>query len=206
MGFCWSSLGCGANATSLEVVLHRIAAFIIVICTAVLFSATQGRCAEKRSAPNIVFILADDLGWGETGCYGQRKIRTPNIDRLASEGVDSPARTAVRCAAVAVRVDDRTESGPHAPIRGNLEHGEEGQIPLPAAYTTWTTLIHDRAGYATCGIGKWGLGMPNTEGSPLRHGFFHFYGYMCHAERICITRPTCGATTARCLWTTVPRA
>jgi len=127
--------------------------------------------------------MADDLGWGETGCYGQQKIRTPHIDRLAAQGTrftraysGAPVCAPSRC----VLMTGLQLS--HAPIRGNKEHGEEGQLPLPAAYTTWATLVQRDAGYATCGIGKWGLGMPDNEGSPLKHGFFHFFGYMCQRK------------------------
>jgi arylsulfatase A-like enzyme len=142
-------------------------------------SATKAApAAQKR--PNIVFIMADDLGWGEVGCYGQKKIRTPNIDRLAAQGTlftraysGAPVCAPSRC--VLMTGLDLS----HAPIRGNLERGEEGQIPLPASCTTWSDVLRKDAGYTVCGIGKWGLGMPDNEGSPLRHGFFHFYGYMC---------------------------
>ncbi len=135
--------------------------------------------------PNIVFIMADDLGWGEVGCYGQKAIRTPNIDRLASQGTrftraysGAPVCAPSRC----VLMTGLNLS--HAPIRGNKEAqaGREGQFPLAAAYETWSDLIHRKGGYATCGIGKWGLGMPDNEGSPRTHGFFHFYGYMCQRK------------------------
>ena len=139
--------------------------------------------ADVHTRPNIVFIMADDLGWGEVGCYGQQKIRTPHIDRLAAEGTrftraysGAPVCAPSRCVLMTGLNLSR------APIRGNLETGEEGQIPLPAAYRTWAQLIQQDAGYATCGIGKWGLGMPDTEGSPMRHGFFHFFGYMCQRK------------------------
>jgi arylsulfatase A len=139
--------------------------------------------AGTANRPNIVFVLADDLGWGEVGCYGQRKIRTPNIDRLASEGMrftrayaGAPVCAPSRCVLLTGLNLAR------APIRGNQEVRQEGQLPLPAAYQTWAQLIQQDAGYATCGIGKWGLGMPDNEGSPMRHGFFHFFGYMCQRK------------------------
>jgi len=139
--------------------------------------------AVETNRPNIVFILADDLGWGETGCYGQKKIRTPNIDRLAAQGTrftraysGAPVCAPSRCVLMTGL------NLAHAPIRGNKERGEEGQMPLPAAYTTWTRLIQRDAGYATCGIGKWGLGMPDNEGSPMRHGFSHFFGILCQRK------------------------
>src|SRR5512137_511688 len=139
--------------------------------------------AAETKSPNIVFIMADDLGWSKTGCYGQQKIRTPNIDRLAAEGMrftraysGAPVCAPSRCVLMTGLNLAR------APIRGNNETGEEGQMPLPAIYRTWAQLIQQEAGYATCGIGKWGLGMPDNEGSPLRHGFFHFFGYMCQRK------------------------
>ena len=136
--------------------------------------------SAETKRPNIVFIMADDLGWGETGCYGQAKIRTPNIDRLAAQGTrftraysGAPVCAASRCVLMTGLNLSR------APIRGNSETGKEGQFPLSAAYQTWSKLIQKDAGYATCGIGKWGLGMPDKEGSPNLHGFLHFFGYMC---------------------------
>ncbi len=135
--------------------------------------------AVAATKPNLVFILADDLGWGEVGCYGQTKIRTPNIDRLAAQGTrflrayaGAPVCAPSRCVLLTGLQLSR------APIRGNKEHGEEGQFPLASGYTTWPSLLAQN-GYATCGIGKWGLGMPDNEGNPLRHGFSHFFGYLC---------------------------
>ncbi len=138
--------------------------------------------APAGDRPNIVFIMADDLGWGEVGCYGQKKIRTPHIDQLAKEGLrftrsysGAPVCAPSRCVLMT-----GLHLG-HAPIRGNLEHGEEGEIPLPAGYATWASALK-QAGYMSCGIGKWGLGMPDNEGSPMKHGFFHFYGFMCQRQ------------------------
>ena len=135
--------------------------------------------------PNIVFILADDLGWGEVGCNGQKKIRTPHIDRLASQGMrftraysGAPVCAPSRC----VLMTGLNLS--NAPIRGNKEAtaGREGQFPLSAQFQSWPALIQKQVGYATCGIGKWGLGMPDNEGSPDKHGLNHFFGYMCQRK------------------------
>lgn len=157
--------------------MNRFVAIGLLLIWPAIFLARAD--AVEPARPNIVFILADDLGWGETGCYGQKRIRTPYIDRLASQGMrftraysGAPVCAPSRCVLMTGLNLAR------APIRGNKEIGEEGQLPLPAAYPTWAKSIEE-AGYATCGIGKWGLGMPDNEGSPLRHGFFHFYGYMC---------------------------
>src|SRR5512137_117853 len=106
--------------------------------------------AAETKSPNIVFIMADDLGWSKTGCYGQAKIRTPNIDRLAAQGMrftraysGAPVCAPSRCVLMTGL------NLAHAPIRGNKEAiaGTEGQFPLAAAYTTWAERIQKDAGY-----------------------------------------------------------
>lgn len=141
-----------------------------------------------RRPPNVVLIVADDLGFGELGSYGQTKIRTPHLDRLAEEGVrftqhysGSPVCASARCVLLTGK-----HTG-HAYVRTNHEmegFGEgklEGQLPLPAGTTTIATLLQGR-GYRTGAIGKWGLGGPNTCGHPNRQGFDFFYGYLCQRE------------------------
>lgn len=145
--------------------------------------------SSRRNTPNIIFILADDLGYGELGCYGQQKIRTPHIDMLATEGMKftqhysgSPVCAPSRCTLLTGK-----HTG-HAYIRGNDEMSErgdiwndpelEGQRPLlPGTVTTGTLL--QSAGYTTGAIGKWGLGGPGSTGAPNRQGFDHWYGYLC---------------------------
>ncbi|MHC4415809.1 MAG: arylsulfatase [Planctomycetota bacterium] len=135
--------------------------------------------------PNIIFILADDLGWAELGCYGQQKIRTPNIDRIAREGIrftqhysGSPVCAPARCVLLTGR-----HTG-HAFIRDNSEKGgwgpqePEGQLELPARTVTLGHLLKE-AGYTTAVIGKWGLGGPGSTGEPNRQGFDYWYGYLC---------------------------
>jgi arylsulfatase len=129
-----------------------------------------------------VLIVADDLGWGELGCYGQEKIRTPNLDALAAAGMrftrayaGAPVCAPSRCVLLTGMNLAR------APIRGNKETGEEGQTPLPTSVRTWASVLQE-AGYVTGAMGKWGLGMPGTEGSPSRHGFTHFLGYYCQRK------------------------
>jgi arylsulfatase A-like enzyme len=131
------------------------------------------------SKPNIVFILADDLGIGDLGCYGQKRIKTPNVDRLAAEGVrytQGYCGTSV-CAPCRCSLMTGQHMG-HAPVRANREIQPEGQMPLPAGTFTVAQLLKS-AGYATACIGKWGLGMFDTTGSPLKNGFDHFFGYNC---------------------------
>ena len=136
------------------------------------FDSAQGR-------PNIIFILADDLGYGDLGCYGQQKFRTPNIDRLAAEGMRFTQAYAGNAVCAPSRCVLMTGKHPgHAWIRNNSEAKPEGQKPIPADTTTVAKLLKAH-GYATGGFGKWGLGGPGTEGEPLRQGFDVFFGYNC---------------------------
>ena len=113
--------------------------------------------------PNIIFILADDLGYGDPGCYGQKEIKTPNIDRLAEEGLrftDHYAGSTV-CAPSRCCLMTGYHTG-HAYIRGNSEVKPMGQKPLPEGTVTVADLLKE-AGYATALIGKWGLGGPGVQ-------------------------------------------
>jgi len=149
----------------------------------------------KKEKPNIIYILADDLGYGELGCYGQDKIETPNIDKLAQNGIKftqhysgSPVSAPSRCVLLTGK-----HSG-HAYIRGNdgmASRGDiwdyekmakdpslEGQRPIPDKTVTIAELLK-QSGYKTGAIGKWGLGPPHSEGAPNNQGFDFFYGYIC---------------------------
>lgn len=140
------------------------------------------RAQDLAGRPNIIYILADDLGYGEIGCYGQDRILTPHIDRLAQEGLrftDYYAGTTV-CAPSRCSLLTGYHTG-HCYVRGNREHFPEGQEPLPAGTTTMATLLKE-AGYTTGVIGKWGLGGPGTSGVPNRQGFDYFFGYLCQRE------------------------
>jgi len=136
--------------------------------------------AERRTrSPNIIFILADDLAMGDVGCFGQKKIRTPNLDRMAREGMKFTqlySGTSV-CAPSRSSLMTGLHMG-HNPIRANREIVPEGQMPLPAGVPTVAEMLKS-AGYATACTGKWGLGMFATTGSPLKKGFDHFFGYNC---------------------------
>jgi len=146
--------------------------------------------ATLSAGPNIIFILADDLGYGELGSYGQEKIRTPNIDRLASEGVrmtqhytGAPVCAPARCVLLTGK------HLAHAEIRGNRDSGNgrafPGQWPITdEAFTIAESL--KQAGYKTGGFGKWGLGPTNTSGSPMRQGFDRFFGYNCQRNATAI--------------------
>lgn len=136
--------------------------------------------ADLPAKPNIIYILSDDLAMGDLGCYGQKLIRTPHLDRMAREGTrytQAYCGTAV-CAPSRASLVTGLHSG-HCPIRANWEIAPgEGQLPLPAGTVTVAQILKT-AGYATACAGKWGMGMFNTTGSPLKKGFDHFYGYNC---------------------------
>ncbi len=141
--------------------------------------------AGAAARPNIVLILADDLGYGDIGPFGQTRIRTPNLDALARDGVKFTqfyAGTAV-CAPSRASLLTGRDTG-HTQIRGNIRMGgdlsderERGQLPLAAGTPTLPGMLR-QAGYATAAIGKWGLGGPGSEGVPTGHGFDYFYGYL----------------------------
>jgi arylsulfatase A-like enzyme len=132
-----------------------------------------------NATPNVIFVLADDLGWSDLGCYGQKEIHTPNIDRLAAEGLrfsQAYAGSSV-CAPSRCALMTGQHTG-HTPIRGNSFTKPEGQQPLAEGVETLGHLMR-RAGYATGVFGKWGLGGPGSSGEPARQGFDEFLGYLC---------------------------
>ncbi|WP_338870660.1 arylsulfatase [Spirosoma sp. SC4-14] len=139
--------------------------------------------AQNRAAnrPNIIFILADDLGYGDVGVNGQKLIKTPNIDRLAREGMQFTqfyAGTSV-CAPSRSSLMTGKHTG-HTYIRGNKEVKPEGQQPIADSVVTVAELLK-KGGYTTAAFGKWGLGPVGSEGDPLKQGFDRFYGYNCQA-------------------------
>jgi len=156
-------------------------------CKTLANSAGTGSAAKK---PNIIFIMADDLGYAELGCYGQKKIRTPHIDRMAREGMrftDYYTGSAV-CAPARCNLMTGKHGG-HAYVRNNQEVGGwetfRGQLPLPADAVTVADVLKEQ-GYATGAFGKWGLGGVGSTGDPLNQGFDRFYGYNCqrHAHNL----------------------
>ncbi len=156
-----------------------------VLATAALLGSAcaaplQAQAKEARPA-NIVLIVADDLGYGELGRYGQRKIETPRLDELAREGTrftrfysSAPVCAPARCSLLTGL------HGGHAFIRDNLEL-PYGQLPIPADTLTLPELLK-RAGYATGIFGKWGLGGPGTSGEPNAQGFDAWFGYLCQRQ------------------------
>lgn len=153
---------------------------------------------QEDRKPNIIYFLADDLGYGEIGVQGQSKIKTPNIDALASTGMRFTQHYsgAPVCAPARYILLTGLHAG-HAYIRGNDEWTErgdvwnykkaisdpklEGQRPIPAATVTIAKKLQE-ANYVTGIFGKWGLGGPTTEGIPTKQGFDYFYGYNCQRQ------------------------
>ncbi len=170
--------------------------FSLLICVLLLSAGCKNNDPGRK--PNIILILADDLGYGELGCYGQKKIETPNIDKLAKRGVvftqsysGSPVCAPSRCVLL---------SGQHTGnsyIRGNDEWNErgevwnyremladstlEGQRPLPDSLILLPKVLQS-VGYSTAMFGKWGLGAPHTNSIPNNKGFDYFLGYNCQRQ------------------------
>ena len=171
------------------------------LSAAMLPVAALTGCADKLpQKPNIVFLLFDDMGYGDLGCYGQELIETPNIDALAQQGIiftdmysSAPISAPSRCSIITGK-----HAG-HSQIRANEEAvprgfdkgmpdwyfdrirndaAYEGQYPLAEGTETIATMMQ-RAGYRTALIGKWGLGGPTSEANPNKMGFDYFYGFNC---------------------------
>lgn len=134
--------------------------------------------ADTASKPNVILILADDLGYGDVGCYGQKIIQTPQLDRMAAEGMRFTQFYAgsTVCAPSRSVLMTGLHTG-HTRVRGNAGPENSGAQMLRDADLTVAELFRS-AGYATALIGKWGLGMPGDEGVPNKQGFDYFYGYL----------------------------
>lgn len=180
--------------TLLKLFRYILPGFVPFVCLA---QTAAVKTSHSTRRPNIVYILADDLGYGDLGCYGQQKIETPNINRLAKEGMlftqhyAEPLCAPSRCAIMTGK------DGGRAYIRGNGEWAErgdvwnfkameanpalEGQLPLPDSTITLAKVLK-QAGYTTAMVGKWGLGGPMTTGIPNNQGFDYFYGSLCQRQ------------------------
>lgn len=154
-------------------------------CMLLIATPTFGRTVpaqQKNKNPNIIFIYADDLGYGDIGCYGQKYIKTPNIDRLAQEGIlltnhytSAPVSAPARCCLMTGMNMGHSYVRDNFEIKGKTE-SEAGQTPLPKNTETIARMLK-RTGYVTGVIGKWGLGSISSTGAPNKQGFDFFYGY-----------------------------
>jgi arylsulfatase len=156
-------------------------------CMSFLAWASTFEGAEPTSSrPNVIFVLADDLGWGDLGCYGQQRISTPSIDQLAKEGLRFTQAYAGNAVCAPSRCCLMTGMHPgHAFVRDNRQWKPavqwSGQIPLPADTATLSRVFQSK-GYATGAMGKWGLGSPENSGNPDKQGIDQFFGYYCQAH------------------------
>lgn len=159
--------------------MKRVVLFIMIgfCCCEVCYA--QGSTVTKK--PNIIFILADDLGYGDIGCYGQQKIGTPNIDALAKTGIKFTQfySGSTVCAPARASFMTGLHTG-HTPVRGNKSFEPEGQSPLPDSSVTFAMELQ-KAGYKTAAFGKWSLGFITTSGAPSKKGFDNFFGYNCQS-------------------------
>lgn len=145
-------------------------------------AAADEKATGKSSPPNVVLIVADDLGYRELGCYGQEKIRTPNLDALARDGMRLTQHYSGNAVCAPSRCVLMTGKHPgHAYVRGNKATPPEGQWPIPDSEVTLAELLKEN-GYVTGGFGKWGLGGPDSPGRPLNQGLDRFFGYNCQSH------------------------
>ena len=152
----------------------RIVGFAVAALFLLLSLSVKG-----AKQPNIIYILADDLGYGDISLFGQDHFKTPNIDRIAKEGIRFTQHYSgsTVCAPSRSCLMTGLHTG-HTPIRGNFEIKPEGQKPMPAETVTVAELL-EKEGYVTGAFGKWGLGFPGSEGDPTKQGFEAFFGYNC---------------------------
>lgn len=180
--------------TMMQLPRRRLLVGYLLVALLVLVGRSGAPAAERSDRPNIVLIVADDLGYGELGCFGQKLIQTPRLDELARQGMrltqfysGAPVCAPSRCVLMTGK-----HSG-HAAVRDNLKPAGmnklraqyqweyPGQQPLPRDEVTIAEYLKSQ-GYATGAIGKWGLGQVGNSGDPARHGFDFFYGYYCQTH------------------------
>ena len=171
---------------------------VILSAAALAACGAVSGCRKAAPAkPNIIYLLFDDLGYGDLGCYGQEKIETPNIDALASQGIlftdmysAAPLSAPSRCCQLTgmhmghSQIRNNEEHFTHSPELGwnclFIDDSEEGQQPMLAGTETLGSMLQ-KAGYKTAMVGKWGLGYPASDSTPNKMGFDYFYGFICQA-------------------------
>jgi arylsulfatase A len=152
--------------------MPRIYSLLLIVALTLTCSAPIRADSHKKKLPNIIFIMVDDMGYHDLGCYGSKTIQTPNIDKMAEQGIrftDCYSGDTV-CASARSTLMTGTHKG-HTPVRGN-----SGGIPLLPEDVTVAEVLK-KAGYVTGGFGKWGLGNQGKDGAAERQGFDLFYGY-----------------------------
>lgn len=158
----------------------RLLLVLVFALSGPAFSLTQLFGAERM--PNVVFILADDLGYRELGSFGQKLIKTPHLDRLATQGMRLTQHYCGNAVCAPSRCVLATGKHPgHTWVRNNLSTPPEGQTPIPASEVTIFELMQ-KQGYVTGAFGKWGLGGPGSAGDPMNQGLNRFFGYNCQAH------------------------
>jgi arylsulfatase A-like enzyme len=169
--------------SSLVAMNIRLGQIVFILALLLTLSCTNQvqHSEEEPVQPNIIYILADDLGYGDLSCNGQTKFQTPNIDRLAAQGMlfTQHYSGATVCAPSRSALMTGLHTG-HTPIRGNKGVPPEGQYPLADSVVTLPEILQ-QAGYKTGAFGKWGLGPVASEGDPNNQGFDQFYGYNCQS-------------------------
>ena len=152
-------------------------------CSPQVEQKTGNPSESKIAKPNIIYIMADDLGYGDLGCYGQDKIKTPNIDRMASQGLKFTQHYAGSTVCMPSRASLMTgKHMGHCTVRGNPRWTATGKpVDLGPEDITVAEVLK-KAGYTTGIIGKWGLAEAGSEGMPLNQGFDYFYGYRKHGK------------------------
>ncbi len=161
--------------------LSNRSACLFAVVVALTVSEFLTSTANARQ-PNVVFIVADDLGYRELGSFGQERIRTPNLDGLAEQGMRLTQHYSGNAVCAPSRCVLMTGKHPgHAFIRDNKGTPPEGQWPIPDSEVTVAELMQ-QSGYVTGAYGKWGLGGPQSSGRPLQQGIEHFFGYNCQGK------------------------
>lgn len=153
---------------------NHLVSFTLILLGQLVFASES---IPSKNKPNVILILADDLGYGDLSCYGQKNYQTPNIDALATNGIrftqhyaGAPVCAPSRCALLTGK------NLGHATIRGNKKANKYGDFPIAASDTTLAQLFKNE-GYTTGMFGKWGLGVPNSTGDIQKKGFDTFFGY-----------------------------
>lgn len=155
---------------------------LLLYALAMLLPALGAEARAQQRQPNVVFILADDLGYRELGCFGQKLIQTPNIDKLARQGMRLTQHYCGNAVCAPSRCVLLTGKHPgNAFVRDNRSTPPEGQWPIPNSEVTMLEAFQ-LAGYVTGAFGKWGLGGPDSSGRPLNQGVNRFFGYNCQAH------------------------